>query len=244
MTADSVQNTYIAKTQKIGTDKDSGKAASLFGARDLFGLFRKSDPSENAQISSQRALLKDAYKMLEQAERDLHKKDEKIQELRQILTIDELTKLTNRRGFYQAFKAELDRTNRGENAGGLLIMIDLDDFKIINDTFGHQAGDEALRTVGTYLKKTFRSMDIPARLGGDEFIILMPNTSINLAIERAQSLGKELNKLSYDWKGAHIKIRGSLGLKEYKRGDTIESIIAHADKGLYANKEQRRQTRH
>ncbi len=186
------------------------------------------------------ALLKTAYKMLRQAEHDLAIKEERIQSLQEILTVDELTRLTNRRGFFQAFEGELDRTNREENKGGLLLMIDLDHFKIINDTHGHLAGDEALRTVGNYIASTIRPMDVAARLGGDEFIILMPNANISVAMQRARKIGNALNDLSFEWKKDTVRIQASIGLKEYVRGDTIETIIEQADRGLYEDKKLRR----
>jgi len=87
-------------------------------------------------------------------------------------------------------------------------------------------------------------MDVAARLGGDEFIVLFPNTSISKAMKRANTLDKALNALSFDWNGDTIKLKGSLGLKEYKTGDTIESIIEKADQGMYANKEIRKTLAH
>ncbi len=242
MTTDIMQNNIITNTQHI-PDSAVDKSRSLFGSSDLFSFFRRTStpPHSNEQTFE---LLKSAYKMLEQAEKEIEDKNSRIANLESILTVDELTQLTNRRGFYKSFKAELDRTNRGENMGGLLIMIDLDHFKEINDTFGHQAGDKALRIVGSFLNNYTRDMDIAARLGGDEFIALLPNTSISKAMKRAHKLGEEINALTFEWNGATIKIQASLGLKEYKSGDTIESIIEEADQGMYANKELRKRVCH
>lgn len=233
-----MQNNALAKNALPLID-EGRKERSLIGYRDLFGFLKREEEPEST--SQAHDLLKTAYKMLENAERELSERDQRIVALENILTVDELTQLTNRRGFYKAFRGELDRTNRGENKGGLLIMIDLDKFKAINDTYGHQAGDEALRVVARFLQKTTRDMDVAARLGGDEFILLMPNTSIAKAIMRATQIGKDLNKLSFEWDGTTININGSLGLKEYKSGDTIEAVIESADQGMYANKEMRKQ---
>ncbi len=119
-------------------------------------------------------------------------------------------------------------------------MIDLDYFKEINDTFGHLAGDKALKIVGRFLKDFMRSYDIAARLGGDEFIVLMPNTSTAQAMRRAQLLEKCLNELIFSMNGSTIHIRGSLGLREFQSGDTIETIIGAADKAMYDKKEARK----
>jgi diguanylate cyclase (GGDEF)-like protein len=207
--------------------------------RDFFHFLKKNEKPKAAPASLQ-DLLKSAYTMLEKAEKDIASKNERIKSLESLLTTDEMTGLCNRRGFYQHFLRELERTNRGENEGGLLIMIDLDHFKEINDTFGHLAGDMALELVGRFLADFIRSYDIAARLGGDEFMILMTNTSSDKAMERARLLEQELNSLSFNFEGSTIHVRGSTGLREYCYGDSVESIIGAADKHMYENKEARK----
>lgn len=262
MTSDIIQNAFIAKKQSQTSNKDGffnnssalfnflrkthqePEQASLSNAAPIKQDNLRADITEALEKKDTKALLKSAYKMLEQAEEQLEEKERRIQNLESILTIDELTQLTNRRGFYESFTGELDRTNRGENKGGLLMMLDLDGFKSINDTYGHLAGDEALRRVANFLQGTIRPMDIAARLGGDEFIVLFPNTSISKAMKRAGALDKALNTLSFDWNGETIHIKGSLGLKEYKTGDTVETIIEKADQGMYETKESRKTITH
>lgn len=235
MTMNTAQNTILAK--------QTNKGGLLGGSRDLFHFLKKNQSTPPLQTSTE-DLLKSAYKMLEQAEHNLQERDQRINALENILTTDELTRLTNRRGFYASFKGELDRTNRANNQGGILIMIDLDHFKTINDTFGHLAGDEALKTVGAFLLSTIRDMDIAARIGGDEFILLFSNTSIAQAMKRIKTLGTELNNLSFEWEGKTIKLHASLGLKEYKQSDSIDGIIEDADKRMYQDKKSKAQTRH
>ncbi len=239
MTSDIVQNKHTHKRQ----NKLSNNNAPIISL-DILNFFKKEQQSPVtstpvAKPKNSTELLKVAYKMLSQAEKKIEEKNKIIASLEKIITIDELTGLTNRRGFYEAFKREVDLTNRGYNKGGLLIMIDLDYFKQINDNFGHQAGDDALRKVGDFLKSTVRNMDVAARIGGDEFIILFPNTDISKSMKRAHRLEKDLNELSIKANNKSINIKASIGLKEYKQGDSIESIIADADSKMYESKAKR-----
>ena len=185
-------------------------------------------------------LLENAYKVIARSEKTIDSQEKRIHDLQNLLTKDELTSLTNRRGFMENFAREIDRTNRDQSQGGLLLMIDLDDFKIINDTFGHMAGDIALKAVADFLCDEVRDMDTAARLGGDEFLILMPDTSAKKAELRANILKNRLNELSFFWQGKTIEIKGSLGIKDYKKGDTLEDVLKNVDSALYKNKNTKR----
>jgi diguanylate cyclase (GGDEF)-like protein len=136
------------------------------------------------------------------------------------------------------FERELDRVNRDKSQGGLLIMIDLDNFKSINDTYGHDAGDAALKLVANALSTDIRRMDVAGRMGGDEFVILFVNTDRKQALERAQFLIKKLNNLSFVWHGEEIPVRASIGLENYNKGDKSENIFRAADQSMYGNKKQ------
>lgn len=187
-------------------------------------------------MSATIAFVKWSATRLEQAERKIAAQEKRIQLLEEQATTDELTGLPNRRGFYEDFLREMDRTDRGHSKGGLLIMVDLDNFKMINDTYGHAAGDASLRLVARMLESNSRVMDTCARLGGDEFVLLLANTERDKALVRAQNLIKQLNSLSLVWYGAELPIRASLGLKDYTVGDKPEDILGEADLHLYAQK--------
>ncbi|MCI5061186.1 MAG: GGDEF domain-containing protein [Alphaproteobacteria bacterium] len=195
-------------------------------------------------MSTTLALLKQASHLIEQAENQIAAQRQRIETLEKLSSTDELTGIHNRRSFMSSLKRELDRVSRDKSQGGLLIMIDLDNFKSINDTYGHEAGDAALKVVAKTLAEDIRVMDIVARLGGDEFVILFVNTTRKQALARAQNLIRTLNNISFVWQGQEIPVRASLGLKEYKRGSQIEHLFAAADANMYENKRQLKNTPH
>lgn len=187
-------------------------------------------------LSAVLALLRYARKTIEDAEETIHRQERRIAILENLVTTDELTGLKNRRGFFDSFLREIDKCDRGFGAGGLLVLIDLDNFKAINDGYGHMAGDECLRLVARTLANEIRLMDVAARLGGDEFVLLLSNTSKECAAGRAQTLAWQLNHLTLPWQGHEVPVRASLGLRSYGAGDTVEKIFQDADSALYDDK--------
>jgi len=189
-------------------------------------------------MGSTLTLLKQARRIIVQSEDRIQKQEQRIKTLEELSNSDELTGILNRRGFMHEFEREIDRVNRNKSQGGLLIMIDLDNFKTINDAYGHDAGDAALKLIASTLNSDIRKMDITGRLGGDEFVILFVNTDRKQALERAQFLIKKLNNLSFIWQGEEVPVRASLGLKEYKKGSKAKHIFHAADQSMYENKKQ------
>ena len=173
-----------------------------------------------------------------QSRHAIQKKNDYIYALQSLLTTDELTLITNRRGFFDHFEHEMDRVNRNLSKGGLLMMIDLDNFKMINDKYGHDAGDEALKLVAKTLNNDIRKMDSAARLGGDEFVVLLANAQQSDLLERAQKLARKLNRLTLKHHGHRIGIKASLGMRAYEKGDNIKVILGDADQAMYDNKKE------
>lgn len=223
-----------------GLEYKPADAQALF---DVLEQHQREKEGWDRSMSATLALLKQAHNMVEQAETRIFEQEQRIRQLEKVATTDELTGLLNRRGFYDAFTGEIERCNRGLVQGGLLVLIDLDNFKMINDTYGHLAGDAALRLVARTLKTEIRAMDCAARLGGDEFVLLLSHTSKRDAASRAQTIGWKLNNLSLAWYGEEIPVRASLGLKDFCAGDKAEMIFNAADAGLYQQKEARKGSR-
>ena len=120
-----------------------------------------------------------------------------------------------------------------------LVMADIDHFKKINDTFGHQAGDEAIIEFANLLKASCRSGDLVARYGGEEFAVLCADCNIATAYSRAEQIRKQLNEMQFKCLGGQ-KISASFGVTELQTGDNAETILRRADRGLLRAKDQGR----
>ncbi len=161
--------------------------------------------------------------------------------LRDIASRDDLTQLQNRRFFYQRLQEELQRAERSRKQLSI-IMIDVDDLKLINDEFGHQVGDIILRQFGRTLNRTSAADHVTARLGGDEFAVIMPNADRREAEQLAWSIWDQLGEAPL-WENGHasIYLGVSIGIGGYPWGGTdLEEIIHWADARLYANKLERK----
>ncbi len=148
-----------------------------------------------------------------------------------LATIDPLTKVYNRLKFDEILQTEIERAKRYKTSFSL-IMFDIDDFKKINDTFGHQVGDFILKEMARLVKKNIRATDFLARWGGEEFMVLAPHTNITCAEKLACKLKIVIE--NHDFKIG--KITASFGVTEYEEGDTPNSIIHRADEALYQAK--------
>ena len=166
--------------------------------------------------------------------------ERKIQEKLIILaTIDSLSGLNNRAEFMSLAKREFDWAKRNNDELSLLIM-DLDNFKIINDTFGHAAGDEVIREVGGMIKASFRKTDISGRIGGEEFAVVLKNTSLEDAKKVAEKFRKTISQRKVVYGDQEISITISIGVAGIC-GNTddikdIEDILKMADGALYKAK--------
>ena len=195
----------------------------------------------NRIFSTTMALLNQTQDELHNVRKENNRLKRELTEQQQLATTDLLTGLKNRRGFDEEFRRELDRTRRKKSTGGVLVMIDLDSFKAINDKWGHQAGDACLKLVGQTLSHDLRDMDCAARLGGDEFILLMCDSNCEAISGRIQQLIARLNNLSLIWNDDEIQIRASVGMKQFLLGDRADDIFAAADESMYALKSNSKQ---
>lgn len=149
--------------------------------------------------------------------------------LKQISQTDQLTGLYNRFKLEETFEYERRQANRYKTELSIVIM-DIDYFKIVNDTYGHNEGDILLRTVSVELKKMFRDTDVVGRWGGEEFLILLPKTALEDAYSIIERLRKHIEKKEFKHIGNKT---ASFGITNLQENDTLDVAIGRADKALY-----------
>jgi diguanylate cyclase (GGDEF)-like protein len=153
---------------------------------------------------------------------------------RQAVT-DELTGLANRRRFLTQLDLELTRSRRSRSPLGI-VLADLDDFKRVNDTFGHEVGDGALRGFADILRATVRDVDLPVRLGGEEFAVLLPDTNLTGAVQLAERVLHALAGAAIDGPRGPLRLTASFGVSCFPVAAAADELLADADRRLYEAK--------
>ncbi len=169
--------------------------------------------------------------LIKRLRRQLLEKQNHYSILRNLAMIDPLTGLYNRRFAEQRLTAEVARSERRGHPLTVLTL-DLNNFKEINDTYGHPAGDQVLQEFGSRLNKVIRGSDLAVRLGGDEFLVVLPECTL----EQLKLVLERLSSFELDWQGQKIPVTFSAGWKNYEKGDRPEEMLAGADEALYTNK--------
>jgi diguanylate cyclase (GGDEF)-like protein/PAS domain S-box-containing protein len=173
--------------------------------------------------------------------RDVTERVELMRQLQELATRDSLTGACTRRHFFELGQRELERMNRYPGKGLSVAVLDLDDFKQINDTWGHAAGDQALVTIARLCNEQIRSTDLLGRIGGDEFAILFPESSPEDAAEIAERIRSELESRCITTSGGEVGITASLGIasrnRDDKRPGDLDHLLNLADRALYRAKQ-------
>ncbi len=169
--------------------------------------------------------------------RDISARKAMEEELRILSITDSLTQLYNRRHFASLARKEMDRAQRTRNPFSL-IMIDVDNFKQYNDTYGHAEGDKVLQGAGQAILSTFRTMDSCFRFGGEEFVILLPETPAVGAMTAAERIRIRFSELEFfpNPGGTPVRLTLSIGVAEYHEKNTLDDLIRFADLAMYAAK--------
>ncbi len=163
------------------------------------------------------------------------------QALLELSNTDPLTRLNNRRFLMKALEKELQRSERSQKPLAL-IMIDIDHFKSINDTYGHQQGDCVLQALADQMKTQLRDYDIAARFGGEEFALVLPETELAKALQVAERLREAATQVRCPDEGTEMALTISLGVAAFPMPKirTIDDLIREADRALYLAKEKGR----
>ena len=169
-----------------------------------------------------------AHNKINRLESELQLMGEKVHE-------DHLTGILNRRGLDEAYEREAARAAR-HNTPLCFALLDIDNFKQLNDTHGHKIGDDALVYLVDAVKHATRSEDIVARYGGEEFVILLPNTSLDEAITILSRIRRNLTKRFFLHNNMRILITFSAGIAEYQQGEQQDAIFKRVDEALYRAK--------
>jgi two-component system cell cycle response regulator len=174
-----------------------------------------------------------AYRNLARANRDLECRE---REIRELSLTDPLTGVGNRRRLDDSLNREVEHAARYKHSLSL-VMLDIDHFKQVNDTWGHEAGDHVLKETGAALLTISRKADIVTRMGGEEFVVLLPSTDLAEAVACAERLRGALEVRDF---GLPRLVTSSFGVSSLLPGESGTSLLARADAALYAAKQQGR----
>ncbi|MHC4396354.1 MAG: sensor domain-containing diguanylate cyclase [Planctomycetota bacterium] len=204
----------------------------------VVGVLNLADKLEGDTFNSEEIALIELFSQLVGASIGNIKLFEKIQ--RQATT-DGLTGLANHKTFYEVLEKELWRARR---YGGQisLILVDVDNLKKINDTYGHRTGDKVICQIGRKIKECIRQIDTAARYGGDEFGAILPNTPLSDAVVVAERMVEMVANSPVTWKKELIKLSISVGLGQYDAETNPEEITSRSDQALYAAKQAGKNT--
>ncbi|MFJ7566480.1 GGDEF domain-containing protein [Herminiimonas sp. NPDC097707] len=216
-------------SKQIIATADVGKLSKI-----LDEVMKETRIAQNEALRSRDAILA-ARKNVEDAEARIHNLEAKLEQMSELVREDQLTGSLNRRGLEDIFERELARAER-RGTPLCIAMLDLDDFKKINDKYGHSAGDEALIHLVRVIKETLRSMDVIARFGGEEFLIVLPDTGMDEAVQTVTRLQRELTKQIFMHNHTRLLMTFSAGVALRNEQEDQKSMIERADKALYEAK--------
>lgn len=168
-------------------------------------------------------------------EERMHQLQDELSQLSEVVRIDQLTGALNRRGMDDAFNTEIARYRRsGESLS--IALLDIDNFKVLNDQHGHAVGDAALKHLTSVVKRTVRPTDIVTRMGGEEFVVILPNTTIAEAVTTMSRLQRSLTKEYFLGNNQKLLITFSAGVALFNQEDDVTSILLRADQAMYLAK--------
>jgi len=186
-------------------------------------------------VSETQERLNEGRQRAAELEEQVRALESELRRLSDEVSTDVLTEVANRRGLMQAFEVETARLERqgGELAIGLL---DIDNFKKLNDTLGHAVGDTALKSLAAHVQQQLRPVDVVARFGGEEFVVLLPGTAVEEAQQTLTRLQRTLSASLFMHDGREVFVTFSAGVTKWRAGEALETALERADEALYEAK--------
>ncbi len=212
-----------------------GQASDISQLSDVIGEVMRE--TRTIQLSAQRSRdeLSEMKARVDATEKEVDRLQQELAETSEMVRIDPLTGALNRRGMDEALEREVARNIRRD--GKLCVaLLDIDNFKRLNDTFGHQVGDETLSHLAGVIRETLRPQDTLARYGGEEFLILLPETSLDAAIQTLTRLQRELTRKYFMHDNQKMLITFSAGAAELGSGESAPDAVKRADAAMYLAK--------
>lgn len=228
-TTDNYHRKIDQYSRQLAETTDTGKVGRI-----LDEVMKETRITQTEALRSHAAILA-ARKSVEEAEARIHALENKLEQMSELVREDQLTGSLNRRGLEDVFEREIARADR-KAAPLCIAMLDLDDFKKINDKYGHSAGDEALIHLVRIIKHTLRTMDVIARFGGEEFMIVLPDTELEEAVQTVTRVQRELTKQIFMHNHTRLLMTFSAGVAQRREAEDQQSLIKRADIALYAAK--------
>lgn len=189
---------------------------------------------ETSARSSQQELLR-LRLTVDQAQREIARLEGELETASELVRHDSLTGALNRKGLDEMLTRELARMNR-RNSRLTLALLDVDDFKKLNDSFGHLTGDEVLKHLAQVIRETIRPQDSAGRYGGEEFLILLPDTGLDDGVSALRRVQRELTKRIFLHDNQKLLITFSAGVAEVQRDEPVQQVIERADRAMYRAK--------
>ena len=223
--------------------KSSGKSVSplpLRSVRPRESILRKpgAEKPQAAKLPARATAVRLAAEV-ERLAAELEASRARITELETRIDVDPLTEALNRRGFERELRRSLAYVKR-YGATAAVIYLDLDEFKPINDRYGHAAGDAVLKAIAATLARNVRASDVVARIGGDEFVVLFWNVTAAAAAAKAAALEAAVSATPVRWGNATLVAGASAGMTLVGRLDSAAEVLKRADAAMYARKAGRR----
>ncbi len=189
----------------------------------------------HAVVDGTRERLSEEHARAGELERRVLELEGELRRLSDEVSTDALTQVANRRGLLQAFEAERARSQR-DGAALAIGLIDIDNFKKLNDSLGHAAGDEALKALAARTKEGLRPVDHVARFGGEEFVVLLPGASVDEGQQLLTRLQRLLSASLFMHEGREVFVTFSAGVTALRDGEALDSALERADRALYEAK--------